>query len=86
MTVFDRELTLGTGDGDDSSVRGRPATSRAGRGSTYAELSRQVRQAGLLDRRPGYYAARIGLNAVMLAAATCSGEGCQRGRSDTRRE
>ncbi len=68
MTVFDRELTLGTGDGDDSSVRGRPATSRAGRGSTYAELSRQVRQAGLLDRRPGYYAARIGLNAVMLAA------------------
>jgi fatty acid desaturase len=69
MTASDRELTLGTRDSDDTTpVNGRPATSRAGRGSTYAELSRQVRQAGLLDRRPGYYAARIGLNAVMLAA------------------
>ncbi|WP_406079400.1 fatty acid desaturase family protein [Micromonospora sp. NBC_00858] len=31
------------------------------RGSDYADLSRQVRAAGLLDRRPGYYALRIGL-------------------------
>jgi hypothetical protein len=31
---------------------------RLGRGSDYAELSRQVKQAGLLDRRPAYYAAR----------------------------
>ncbi|SCL25343.1 Fatty acid desaturase [Micromonospora nigra] len=31
------------------------------RGSDYADLSRQVRAAGLLDRRRGYYAVRIGL-------------------------
>jgi fatty acid desaturase len=29
------------------------------RGSAYAELSRQIKQAGLLDRRRGYYAAQI---------------------------
>jgi fatty acid desaturase len=34
---------------------------RGGRGSDYAQLSRQVRAAGLLDRRPGYYSARIAL-------------------------
>jgi fatty acid desaturase len=38
------------------------------RGSEYAQLSRLVRQAGLLDRRPGYYAWRIALNALLLAA------------------
>ena len=32
-----------------------------GRGSDYAQLSRQVRAAGLLVRRRGYYRARIGL-------------------------
>ncbi|MEU0156085.1 fatty acid desaturase family protein [Micromonospora fulviviridis] len=31
------------------------------RGSDYADLSRQVRAAGLLDRRRGHYAVRIGL-------------------------
>nr|WP_319460506.1 acyl-CoA desaturase [Micromonospora sp. RTP1Z1] len=31
------------------------------RGSDYADLSRQVRAAGLLERRRGYYAVRIGL-------------------------
>ncbi|GAA4573082.1 acyl-CoA desaturase [Micromonospora coerulea] len=31
------------------------------RGSDYADLSRQVRAAGLLERRTGYYAVRIGL-------------------------
>jgi fatty acid desaturase len=68
MTASDPAPTLGTRDRDDGRRSDRPATSRAGRGSAYAELSRQVRQAGLLDRRPGWYAARIGLNAVMLAA------------------
>ena len=67
MTTFERAPTVATRDGDEGHANGRPATSRAGRGSAYAELSRQIRQAGLLDRRPGYYAARIGLNAVMLA-------------------
>lgn len=38
------------------------------RGSPYAELSRRVRAAGLLDRRPWYYAARIAINLVLLAA------------------
>jgi fatty acid desaturase len=43
---------------------GRSATAtaiRGDRGSDYAQLSRRVRAAGLLDRRPGYYALRISL-------------------------
>jgi fatty acid desaturase len=36
------------------------------RGSDYAALSRQVRQAGLLDRRPRYYAWKITLTAAGL--------------------
>ncbi|MEV4804693.1 acyl-CoA desaturase [Nonomuraea sp. NPDC049421] len=45
-------------------------TSRPGsgqRGSDYARLSRRIAQAGLLDRRPGYYAARITLVAALFA-------------------
>jgi fatty acid desaturase len=38
------------------------------RGSEYAELSRQVKQAGLLQRRPGYYAWKIAVNTALLAA------------------
>jgi len=37
------------------------------RGSDYAELSRQVRQAGLMDRRPWRYAGRITLTVALLA-------------------
>ncbi len=37
------------------------------RGSDYADLSRQVRAAGLLGRRRGYYAVRIGLVVGSLA-------------------
>lgn len=40
----------------------------AGRGSDYAQLSRAVRQAGLLDRRTGNYAWRIAITASLLAA------------------
>jgi fatty acid desaturase len=40
----------------------------AARGSEYAQLSRRVRQAGLLDRRPRYYAWKIAITAVLLAA------------------
>src|SRR6202167_4216128 len=36
------------------------------RGSDYAVLSRQVRQAGLLDRRLRYYAWKISLTATAL--------------------
>ena len=39
----------------------------APRGSDYAALSRQVRQAGLLARRPRYYAWKITLTAAALA-------------------
>jgi fatty acid desaturase len=37
------------------------------RGSSYAELSRQIKQAGLLDRRRGYYAAQIALIVALYA-------------------
>jgi fatty acid desaturase len=40
----------------------------AGRWSQYTQLSRQMKQAGLLDRRRGWYTARIGLNLALLAA------------------
>jgi fatty acid desaturase len=39
------------------------------RGSDFAELSRQIKQAGLLRRRYGYYAVKITANAALLAAA-----------------
>jgi len=37
-------------------------------GSDYARLSRAVRQAGLMDRRPGDYAWRIAITVLLLAA------------------
>ena len=37
------------------------------RGTDYAALSRQVRQSGLLGRRPRYYAWKITLTAAALA-------------------
>jgi fatty acid desaturase len=40
--------------------------------SSYAELSRQVKAAGLLDRRRGYYVARIG-TALLGLGAVCTG-------------
>jgi fatty acid desaturase len=40
----------------------------AGRWSEYTQLSKQMKQAGLLDRRRGWYAAKIGVNLVLLAA------------------
>ena len=39
-----------------------------GRWSEYTELSRQIKQAGLLERRRGWYGARIGVNLALLAA------------------
>jgi fatty acid desaturase len=38
------------------------------RGSAYAELSRQIKRAGLLDRRPGYYTAKIAVTVALCAA------------------
>ncbi|HEV2376924.1 MAG TPA: fatty acid desaturase, partial [Streptosporangiaceae bacterium] len=44
------------------------SSSPRGPGSEYAELSRQVRRAGLLDRRPWYYAWKITVTAALFAA------------------
>ncbi len=38
------------------------------RGSDFARLSREIRQAGLLERRRGYYFARMAINLLLLAA------------------
>jgi fatty acid desaturase len=48
----------------------RPAAEppRSPGGSQYAELSRQVRAAGLLQRRPGHYIWRIAVTGLALAA------------------
>ena len=55
MATLDRPLPAGT----------RRAPTR--RWSEYTELSRQVKQAGLLERQHGWYGARIGLNLALLA-------------------
>ena len=44
-----------------------PAPSRGGRWGQFTALSRQVKQAGLLERRRGWYAAKIGVNLGLLA-------------------
>ncbi|MFC4007270.1 fatty acid desaturase family protein [Nonomuraea purpurea] len=44
-------------------------TSRLQRGSDFAGLSRRIAQAGLLERRPGYYAVRIGLVAGLFGGS-----------------
>src|SRR5688572_14442728 len=43
-------------------------TGAGGRGSAYAELSRTIKRAGLLGRRPGYYAAHGALLGTLAAA------------------
>jgi fatty acid desaturase len=45
-----------------------PASAAPRRGSEYAELSRQVKEAGLLERRPGYYIRKIAATIGLLAA------------------
>jgi fatty acid desaturase len=45
-----------------------PAPAEPRRGSEYAELSRQVKEAGLLERRSAYYAWKIGITIGLLAA------------------
>ncbi|GHA58086.1 fatty acid desaturase [Streptomyces tauricus] len=40
----------------------------ARRGSDYAALSREVKQSGLLKRRPVYYSVKVGANLLLLAA------------------
>ena len=49
-------------------IRLASALSAPRRGSEYAELSRLVREAGLLERRPGYYVRTIAVTIGLLAA------------------
>jgi fatty acid desaturase len=49
-----------------ASASPRNSTAKA-RGSEFSELSRQVKRAGLLNRRAGHYAARLGVNTGLLA-------------------
>jgi hypothetical protein len=52
------------------SIATRPHEAAAGgRGSDYAQLSKQVRQAGLMQRRPGYYAVKMALTTGLFTAA-----------------
>ena len=46
----------------------RPGLAAKGGWGEYTQLSRQVRQAGLLERRRGWYATRIGVNLGLWAA------------------
>ena len=55
-TAVTRQLDLG------------PPSSASRRGSEYAQLSRQIKQAGLLERRGRYYAWKIAATVVALAA------------------
>jgi len=52
----------------DQQSTARPASSPKGRWTEYTQLSRQIKQAGLLDRRRGWYMIRIGSNLLLLAA------------------
>src|SRR4029453_15064051 len=45
----------------------RPVPSPTGRWTEYTQLSKQIKQAGLLERRRGWYAAKIGGNLALLA-------------------
>src|SRR5215211_5630337 len=51
----------------DHESTARPMVAPESRWGEYTQLSRQVKQAGLLDRRRGWYGARIGLNLALLA-------------------
>jgi fatty acid desaturase len=52
-----------------TTVPSAPPAPRATRGSEFAQLSRSVQQTGLLNRKYGHYAVRIGLTVAAFAAA-----------------
>jgi fatty acid desaturase len=58
-------IDRGTDPADHAGPKEATPTSR---GSDYAALSREVRQSGLLKRRPGYYGVKVGANLLLLAA------------------
>jgi hypothetical protein len=45
------------------------ARASAAKGSDFAELLRRVREAGLLERRPGYYSVKIAVTTALRATA-----------------
>ncbi|WP_316774250.1 fatty acid desaturase family protein [Streptomyces sasae] len=51
-----------------TSAAARPHRSGSRTGSDFARLSRRIAEAGLLERRPGYYTLRLGLVTALLAA------------------
>ena len=51
----------------DHESTARPMVAPKSRWGEYTQLSRQVKEAGLLERRRGWYAARMGLNLALLA-------------------
>src|SRR5918992_3541289 len=51
----------------DQKSTAAPTSPPKGRWREYTQLSGQVKQAGLLERRHGWYAARIGINLALLA-------------------
>jgi fatty acid desaturase len=66
MTTGIASGTANRGDGSRRADQYRAPDT--GRGSDYAALSRHVRRAGLLNRRPLYYTVKISLNLLLLAA------------------
>jgi fatty acid desaturase len=56
------------GSADEPAGIGPHRVRGTGRGSDYAMLSRHVKRAGLMDRRPLYYSIKIGSNLLLLAA------------------
>jgi fatty acid desaturase len=52
----------------DRELTAVPGSAPKGRWTEYTQLSRQIKQAGLLERRRGWYAAKIGSNLLLLAA------------------
>ena len=52
----------------DHELTAVPASAPKGRWTEYTQLSRQIKQAGLLERRRRWYAAKIGINLLLLAA------------------
>jgi fatty acid desaturase len=52
----------------DQDPAARPVVAARGGWREYTQLSRQIRQAGLLERRRGWYGFRVGLNLGLLAA------------------
>jgi hypothetical protein len=68
MRALDARLAADSAVGAAGRASVPPALPATGPGSDYAQLSRTVKRAGLLRRRPVYYSFKIGLNLVLLAA------------------